>query len=674
MYTICTASDGPAGGPWRGSLAMAGATWQNSPAPVPIARGAERMFDFGAGLVAQIFPKFKKEVQLTHAYPDDNLIYLWIPLSHSLRQMEQPSTVLCPLTGRNSCHRTWTVHTTDQMTTIDQHKSIVRGLNQRLTSMGVPDFQMLYYYYSEAGHILEDCPDERPFAFSLTTMVKEWCDRLWSEPDDDFMKLKWDCILMEARNKLLDSYLIYLEKNRDQSEKFYEPRRSCFLRIGLIQALQDLIDDKLDVLSVSLPPGTGKTTQLKFFHSAIIGWFPKDYNLFFSHSSDITRMYYDGVLSILTDHSEYTWSEIFPDLEVTSTNAKMGTINVGPYKPFQNLMTASVGSEMAGKVRCSKMLFVDDMVGKIEEALNPNILNKLWNIYSTDARQRKVTGCKELHLATRWSVHDPIGRLQRSYAGNDRCRFIAVPDIDPETGESNFMFDVNPFTVEFYHDQQKLMDEVTYRCLYKNDPIEREGLLFPEDSLRRYTNLPSAPPDEILIQADCKGKGTDFMAVPCLYRYGDDYYAEDCVCNREADYEIQYNAVADLIVRNEVTSGDFEANMGGDRVMEEVNKRVEERGWVCNLTATPTESNKEARIFQTANWVKQHVLFKDKSKYAAKSDYATMMEQLMTYSVTGKNPNDDVPDVFANLAIRVTGARKIAKVEAVFNPFRSYMT
>ena len=561
-------------------------------------------------------------------------------------------------------------------TKLEKHKSIVKALNEQMTSAMLlqarPDFKLLYYYYSEANHIIEDCPDERAFAVSLTIMVKEWCDRLWESTDDDFMNLKWDCVLFEARNRILDSYLLYLEKNRDADERFYEPRRKCFLKIGLVQALQDLVDDKLDVLSVSLPPGTGKTTMEKFFHSAIIGWFPKDYNLFFSHSSDITRMYYDGVLSILTDSSEYTWTEIFPDLSVTSTNAKMGTINVGPYKPFQNLMTASVGSEMAGKVRCSKMLFVDDLIGKIEEALNPNTLNKLWNIYSTDARQRKVTGCKELHLATRWSVHDPIGRLQRIYAGNDRCRFIAVPDIDPDTGESNFMFDTNPFTVEFYHDQQKLMDEVTYRCLYKNDPIEREGLLYPEDSLRRYTNLPTDTPDEILIQADCKGKGSDFMFVPCLYRYGDDYYVEDCICNRDADYENQYNSVANMIVRNGVTSGDFESNMGGDRVMEEVNKRVEALGWVCNLTATPTESNKEARIFQTANWVKQHVLFKDKSKYAQKTDYGTMMEQLMTYSVTGKNPNDDIPDAFACLAIRVTGARKVAKVEAVFNPFRSY--
>jgi hypothetical protein len=200
-----------------------------------------------------------------------------------------------------------------------------------------------------------------------------------------------------------------------------------------------------------------------------MGWFPDDYNLFFSHSSDITRMYYDGVLTMLTNGLDYTWHEIFPHLAVTSTNAKMMQINIGKYKPFQNLMTASVGSEMSGKVRASKFLFVDDMIGKIEEALNKNTLDKLWNIYTTDARQRKVEGCKELIIATRWSVNDVIGRLQRSYANSNRCEFIAVADIDETTGESNFNFEFNGCTRSFQREERrKALNELTTLGLTPN--------------------------------------------------------------------------------------------------------------------------------------------------------------------------------------------------------------
>lgn len=244
-----------------------------------------------------------------------------------------------------------------------------------------------------------------------------------------------------------------------------------------------------------------------------------------------------------------------------------------------------------------------------------------------------------------------------------------MPDIDPDTGESNFEFDINPFTVQFYNDQAKIMDEVSYRCLYKNEPIEREGLLIPEYQLRRYLSLPDREPDEITGQCDCKAKGTDFMFMPCIYVYGDDYYVEDCVCNKDPDYENQYNALVNLIIRNAMQNAEFEANMGGDRVAREVSKRVTDKGWVCNITDRMTESNKEARIYQCAAWIKQHLIFKDKSLYSPKDDYGIMMGQLTTYSVKGNNKNDDIPDCFSNFTLRKTGIRKKATVEAMWNPF-----
>lgn len=415
---------------------------------------------------------------------------------------------------------------------------------------------------------------------------------------------------------------------------------------------------------------THNSTIEKFFNSAIIGWYPKSFNLFFSHSGDITRMYYDGVYDIVTNEDEYTWQEIFPRCRVTSTNAKMEQFNINGYKPFPSLQCTSVGSKNAGKVRANKFLLCDDLIGGIEEALNINTLNKLWNIYTTDARQRKIDGCKEIHVATLWSNHDIISRLRENYGDNPRFLSIAIPDIDEETGESNFDYEFDGFSKEFFEDQAKLMDDITYNCLYKSIAMEREGLLFPEPTLRRYTELPEGVPEEITGQCDHKGTGTDFMFMPALYKYGEDYYVVDCVCNKESDYEIQYESIANLIVFNKMQNAEFESNMGGDRVSQEVNKRVIAKGWICNIIDTPTESNKEARIFQCANWVKQHIVFKDKSLYSPKSDYATMMSQMFSYTVAGKNPNDDIPDCFSNFALRVTGTKRIATVQATFNPFR----
>ena len=484
-------------------------------------------------------------------------------------------------------------------------------------------------------------------------------------------------LLLEAQNKVVDSAFQYLEKKRDPKERFYMPRRKQFLKIGLTQALQGMIDDRYDILCVSLVPGAGKTTVEKMFHALVAGWFPRDFSLFYSHSGDITRMYYDGVYDIVTNTEEYTWNEIFPDLSVTSTNAKMEQFNVGKYKSFPSVQCTSVGSKNAGKVRASKFLLVDDMIGGIEEAMNPIILDKLWDKYAVDARQRKIQdtdgkNCKEIHIATRWSVHDVIGRIQNMYEGNPRVKVIAVPDVDPVTGESNFDYEFSGFTKEFFEDQQLLMDDISYRCLYKQEPIEREGLLFPEDKIRRYLNLPHGEPEIVTGQCDTKGKGTDYFVLPVLQKYGEDYYCVDCVCDNTADYEMQYENAANVLTNNKVQKCEFERNAGGDRVAMEVNKRVEKKGWICNITDTPTETNKEARIFQCSNWILQHVIFKDPSLYKPNDPYGVMMSLLKRYSVSGKKQLDDVPDVFSNFALRVTKGNNVAKVEAAVNPFRRY--
>nr|DAL48174.1 MAG TPA_asm: Terminase [Caudoviricetes sp.] len=493
----------------------------------------------------------------------------------------------------------------------------------------------------------------------------------------ELINMLYEILLLEAQNKIVDSAFRYLERKREPSERFYMPRRKQFLKIGIVDALQGMIDDKYDILCISLIPGAGKTTLEKFFNAMVIGWFPKDFTLFYSHSGDITRMYYDGMYDIVTNEDEYAWREIFPNLRVTSTNAKLEQFNVGKYKPFPSVQCTSVGSKNAGKVRASKFLFVDDMIGGIEEALNATILEKLWSKYSVDARQRKIqdtTGknCKEIHIATRWSVQDVIGRIQALYAGNSRVKVISVPDIDPVTGESNFEYEFSGFTKEFFADQQLLMDDISYRCLYKQDPIEREGLVFPDEKIRRYLNLPHGEPEIITGQCDTKGKGTDYFVLPILQKYGDDYYCVDCVCDNTTDYELQYQNAANIIVRNSVQECEFERNAGGDRVAMEVNRRVEQVGWICNITDTPTETNKEARIFQCSSWILQHVIFKDASLYKPNEPYGVMMSLLTRYSASGKKQLDDVPDVFSNFAVRMTKANRLAKASPTLNPFRRY--
>jgi hypothetical protein len=489
-------------------------------------------------------------------------------------------------------------------------------------------------------------------ALSICQKVKVKAASL-TKLDIRFFDLYYKCLLFRAPH-YFDDFLLYIEKDRDAKSRFYLPRRRQLLKLGLIQALQELETGELETLSLSLPPGTGKTTLGEFFIAWVVGRDPEKYNLFVSHSGDITRMFYDAINNI-TSSGEYLWHDVFPSVMKESENAKIEQINFGKFKPFKSVQCTSVGSKNAGKVRCNGYLYCDDLIGGIEEALSKPRLDKLWTTYSVDLRQRKKDGCKEIHVATRWSVHDVIGRLQMKFGKSDKARFIAIPDIDPETDKSNFDYDYGVgYSEDYFHDQEDTMDDISYKCLYKSEPIEREGLLYHENDIRRYLNIPARQPDAILGICDTKDKGTDFLFLPVMLQYGDDYYCVDCVCDDNSDYGIQYDNCSKIIINHEMQQCQFESNNGGSRVAYEVNKLVEQGGGRCNITSQVTTSNKETKIIVNADWVKKHVLFKDESLYNPKDHYGVMMSFLLSYSVKGKNPHDDVPDGFAQFALFAT--------------------
>lgn len=554
------------------------------------------------------------------------------------------------------------------MLELRQHKERVENIQRQIIMQ--PTYSQLNTLCGGARLILLDANEFIPnrdfknldayrgYGDHVNSYVRWYCNRNRKVEGDEWDKLYWQTYLNGARARVFNDYLLFLERKRDPRNMFYKPKIKQFEKFKLIEAYQGMLDDRYDRLCISLPPGTGKTTLLKFFHSAIIGWFPEDYSLFCSHSGDITRMYYDGVYQMIDDTIEYAWNEIFPGLKITSTNALMQQFNVGSYKPFPSLQTTSIGANSSGKVRANKYLLSDDLIGNSEQALNKNYLDKIWRFYSVDAKQRKTVdsdgkSCKEIMQATRWSNQDVIGRVIILYQDDPRTKIISVPAVDPITGESNFNYAVGGFTKEFFADQELTMDEISYKCLFMQEPIEREGLLFPGEKIQRYKELPKGTPELITAQCDTKSSGTDFFVLPVFLKYGNLYYCIDCICSNSTDYEAQYENSANILVNNKVMDCEFEGNNGGDRVANEVAKRVLEKGWICNISHPMTESNKEARIFQCSNWILQNIVFKDMEMYKPREPYGIMMSLLAQYSATGKKQLDDVPDTFANFALRI---------------------
>ena len=466
-----------------------------------------------------------------------------------------------------------------------------------------------------------------------------------------------------------DSYLIYTEKNRDYQRQFYLPRRKQLK--PLVDAMQDLEDGKLELLAISMPPGTGKSTLALLYLTWKAGKHPEKPILTGSHAKSFLNGAYAECLRMMDPKGDYLWSDVFPQLRVISTNALDLMIDVGETKKdckrFATLEFSSVGSGNAGKVRAEQLLYCDDLIPDLETALSRERLEKLWGQYTTDLRQRKIGDAAELHIATRWSVRDIIGRLEVSYEGSDKAKFIVMPALD-ENDESNFDYPIEAgFTTKFYHEQREIMDDASWRALYMNQPIEREGLLASEKELRRYFELPDGEPDAIISVCDTKDRGQDYCVMPIAYQYGQDYYIEDVVCDN-SNPEIVEARLISKCIRHKIHMSCFESNSAGGKIAEKVQNEVKSRGGKTRITTKYTTQNKETKIIVNSPWWKEHCLFKDGARIKEDKEYRRFLNFLCSYTMMGKNKHDDVPDAMAQLAIYAQSF-SAGKAEVISRPF-----
>ena len=543
-----------------------------------------------------------------------------------------------------------------------------------------------------AGGILENVPEEREYALKITRYIKECIRLFFANGDTSYASVYTNVLLVEARNRVVDSALIYLEKNRQPDRKFYMPRREMFLKQGIIQGLQDLLDDKLDFLSVSLPPGVGKTTIEIFFLSLIGGYWPNCFNLSSAHSSIMTRSIFDGIAEIIDDPVEYCWHEIFPDVHERSRSAKDTVINMGRAGRFKTWTMRSIDGSLTGATRANLFLTMDDMVSGIEEALNKTRMETLWVKVSNDLLSRRMDGCKTLCFATRWSVHDPIGKLQERNSDNPRARFIAVPALD-EDGNSNFDYP-GGFTTKYFLQQKDFMDDISFDALYQQKPIEREGLLFPSDQIRRFVKkdkdrytkdgqlidsmvdtvvMPDRKPDAIWAVCDTKDKGSDFESMPIAYQYDQDLFIVDVIFDDNTEYEVLDRKTADMLLKYNPHKTKFESNNAGSRVAYTIQSMIDEerrKGKVCRVDIEQqyTTANKETKILVNSSWILKHCYFLHHSQYAPKDDYGKFMSNVCEYTTKGKVPHDDAPDSLAMLAEYVQGFGYAEEAAIVASP------
>ena len=449
-----------------------------------------------------------------------------------------------------------------------------------------------------------------------------------------------------------DDFMIAMEWNREPKARFWLPRRKVLEgKHGIATKIQNFMDDPEALfLGFSQPPGTGKTTIIKFLLAYIIGQEPKSANMYISYSDGMTKMLLDSVKSMLTDRVEYCFHDIFPSLGDPDTSAEYKTISYRRAGDFPTLGLVSLSGSVTGRTRANRFLVTDDLVKNKEEARSPERLEKLFSDYTATLTTRMIgDNVKQIMLGTRWSSYDPLGRMEDTHGDDPRYTFIAIPVWD-ENEESNFEYEhPDRYTTEKIRDIKNTIDSADFECLFMQHGIEKEGLAFAADSLKYYNGvLPDGEPDNIVFVNDVAWGGGDSLSMPIGYVYGDDVYIHDWVFDKRDKSHTKPRVVA-KILQHKIKMGRTEANNGGDEYSDDVYRILkQEHGYSINMShqKAPTNMAKMTRIEQHAPNIRQ---FYFKSDSCRDDDYRKAMNELTGFSFTTKNLHDDAPDSLAML-------------------------
>lgn len=470
------------------------------------------------------------------------------------------------------------------------------------------------------------------------------------------------CLLFEAPHDF-DSFMTYIELDRKPEKRFYAPRKH-YLR-PMVQGFQDVLDGKLRLLTISMPKRAGKSQTGINFVNMLSGKFPDRSTLMEGTGDDLVKSFYNGCLEYLTVPNEYLFYDVFPDARLVQTNADTKTVNLKSKSRFPTIMCRSIDARQVGLSEATNVLYLDDCVEGREEAKNRQRLDDKWEVISGDIMGRAIEGTPMVFTGTRYSLYDPIGRVQEHAQREGWAwRAIEIPALDLVTDESNYEYEregKKVFTTAYFREQRELLSAEQFESEFQQQPFEAKGLLFNKDELNYFFELPKdRDPDTIIAVGDTAESGSDSTSMPVAMIYGSDVYIVDVVFD-DSPAEVTKPECAKCLIENKVASAVFESNNAGQYYARDVDQIIRERGYSVGIRTKRTISNKQTRIEFASDNIKKNFYFKHPSTYKRGSQYWNFMKEVTTYTRSGKVPHDDAPDSLSLLEneIRMLSGGKV---------------
>lgn len=416
-------------------------------------------------------------------------------------------------------------------------------------------------------------------------------------------------------------------------------------------ALDKFAKGEIKNLMVFMPPQHGKSELCsRRLPAKLLGDNPNLRIALASYNHNFASKFNRDVQRIV-DSQEYKL--LYPKTRIPSKGLKTNGTWLRNSEEFEvidhrgSFITVGVGGGLTG--RPVDIGIIDDPYKDPADAWSPTVRQNVQDWYDTVFKTRLHNDSQQLITLTRWHQDDLAGTLlKRESEEWDVVIFPAIK-IGPPTEEDPRQ--EGEALWKNKHSLKKLLsvkkqNPYIFESMYQQNPKPAEGLLFPIESLHKFTmeDIKNKPSDGVIAAIDLADKGEDLYCMLVALIIEGKIYIVDCVFTQQPVEKTEPLTIS-LLKQYDVFKCRIESNGAGEMYCRSLKTKCLEEGAVTSFDPVFTTTNKETRILLSSGQIKEHLYFRSDYEYG--SQYEKFMDNLTNYTIQGKNEHDDAPDAAA---------------------------
>jgi hypothetical protein len=249
------------------------------------------------------------------------------------------------------------------------------------------------------------------------------------------------------------------------------------------------------------------------------------------------------------------------------------------------------------------------------------------------------------------SRETPIIIIMQRLHQNDLCGYLIENESNewhvvsmPVIKEDGTALWKDKHTIEELRHLERVNEKV-FQTQYMQNPIPREGLMFPKDSLQYYDSTLVDFSNKIggLGYIDVADTGDDNHCVVIGYIHEKKIFIQDVLFTKEST-ETNVDLSAEIINKHLPEYVYAESNFGGNMYSQLLRPKINKKTLILPVRA---KQQKHARITQMEGMIKMNMVFR--SDYDQNSEYHKFLKNVWEYNKQGTVKHDDAPDTLEGL-------------------------